>query len=81
MRFTNNKRRTKGVVAAAKNNATKDYQVKLKAYYENLLTKTREEVVAIRIGLAPRFKNYINLCLEVEKLLFNKELMELKKEQ
>ena len=77
MRFTNNKRRTKGVIAAAKNNATKDYQKKLTAYYENLLAKTREEVVAIRIGLAPRFKNYINLCLEVEKLLFNKELSEL----
>ena len=77
----NNKKRTKGVVKSAQMNVTKDYQAKLKAYYENLLTKSREEVVAIRTGLAPRFKNYINLCLEVEKLLFNKELMELNKQK
>jgi len=80
MRFTNNKKRTNGVTKVAQMNATKDYQKKLVAYYENLISKTREEVVQIRVGLDKRYKNYINLCLEAEKFLFNKELQEFQKQ-
>lgn len=80
MTFTNNKRRTKGVVASARSNATKGYSNLMFEYMQNLLTKTRDEVVAIRLSLAPRFKNYISACLEAEKRLFNKELLESKEQ-
>ena len=76
MQFTNNKKRTKGVVASAKGNATKNYQAKLTAYFQNLLSKTREEVVEIRLNLDKRFRTYIGLCLEAEKMLFNKMIKE-----
>jgi len=80
MTHTNNKRRTKGVVASARNNATKGYLKLISNYYANLLTKTRDEVIAIRLALAPRFKNYIEKCKEAEKRLFNKELLESKEQ-
>ena len=55
MQFTNNKKRTKGVISSAKGNPTKDYQAKLTAYFQNLLSKTREEVIEIRQNLDKRF--------------------------
>lgn len=67
MQFTNNKKRTKGVISSAKGNPTKDYQAKLTAYFQNLLSKTVEEVIEIRQSL--NIKTYIGLCLEAEKML------------
>ena len=67
MPFTNNKKRTKGVISSAKGNPTKDYQAKLTAYFQNLLSKTVEEVIEIRQSL--NIKTYIGLCLEAEKML------------
>lgn len=79
--FTNNKKRTKGVVASARKNATKGYSNLMFNYMKNLLTKTRDEVLEIKANLAPRFKNYIAACDEAAKQLFNKELRESKEQQ
>jgi hypothetical protein len=80
MTHTNNKKHTRGVVASARNNATKGYAQLMKDYFQTLLSKTREEVIEIRLNLDKRFNNYILACKEAEKLLFNKELSESKEQ-
>ncbi len=80
MTFTNNKKRTKGRVASAKNNATPTYQAKMSKYFNDLLAKSYDEVVEIKQKLDERFKNYHTFCDEALKILFNKQLSQSIKE-